>query len=126
MDAPRVGKTVIFDLDQTLCDRPKNIEHLGIVKYKQCFPIPEMIEKCNELYKLGHEIVIWTSRGMTTLNGDLLAIELRLRHLTERHLSEWGVKYHRLQFGKPHYDLFVCDKTFNPLNNDVSGITDMI
>jgi hypothetical protein len=25
-------------------------------------------------------------------------------------LSDWGVKYHKLLFGKPDYDVLVCDK----------------
>jgi len=28
-------------------------------------------------------------------------------------LIEWGAKYHQVKLGKPHYDLFICDKAIN-------------
>ena len=33
--------------------------------------------------------------------------------VTEKQLASWGVKYHELKMGKPHYDLFICDKAVN-------------
>ena len=31
---------------------------------------------------------------------------------TKRQLKGWGVKFHKLKFGKPSYDVFVDDKNF--------------
>ena len=31
---------------------------------------------------------------------------------TKRQLNGWGVKFHKLKFGKPSYDVFVDDKNF--------------
>ena len=28
-------------------------------------------------------------------------------------LNDWGVKFHKLKFGKPSYDIIVDDKSFN-------------
>ena len=33
--------------------------------------------------------------------------------LTKEQLDEWDVKYHDVKIGKPHYDLFICDKAIN-------------
>ena len=34
--------------------------------------------------------------------------------LTKKQLEEWGAKYHRLEIGnKPHYDMHICDKSYN-------------
>lgn len=103
-------KTICFDLDDTLCTRPEDVEHMGIIKYRYCTPIQPYIDFCNELYDLGCEIIIYTSRGMTTLNKDVERIEIILRSVTEIQLKEWGVKYHKLIFGKPHYDVIIDDK----------------
>ena len=32
---------------------------------------------------------------------------------TKHQLDSWGVKYHDLKLGKPHYDLFIDDKVLN-------------
>ena len=30
-----------------------------------------------------------------------------------KQLKSWGLKFHKLQLGKPSYDIFVDDKSFN-------------
>ena len=32
---------------------------------------------------------------------------------TLNQLKKWGLKFNRLKFGKPSYDIFVDDKSFN-------------
>lgn len=103
-------KIIAFDLDDTICSRPKYVEDMGPEKYKHCVPIPEMVERVNKLYYEGHTIIIYTARGMHTLNGDVKEIYNRLFDLTTNHLIEWGVKYHLLVMGKIHYDLLIDDK----------------
>lgn len=105
-----MSKIIAFDLDDTLCFRPKDVEHLGIEKYKYCQPIPEMIELCNEMYDSGNTIYIYTARGMTTLDGDVDRIYKVLYFITLNSLREWGVKHHGLFMGKLHYDMLVDDK----------------
>ena len=31
---------------------------------------------------------------------------------TKQQLIDWGLKFHKLKFGKPSYDVFVDDKNF--------------
>ena len=68
-------------------------------------PYKDRIEKINRLYDNGDTIVYWTARGSTT--------GLDWTELTSKQLKEWGVKYHELKLGKPHYDVFICDKAVN-------------
>jgi hydroxymethylpyrimidine pyrophosphatase-like HAD family hydrolase len=103
-------KILAFDLDDTICFRPNEFEHLGTSKYIHCQPIPEMVELVNEMYDKGHTIYIYTARGMMTLKGDLKKIHETLYDLTLNHLKEWGVKHHGLFMGKIHYDLLIDDK----------------
>jgi hypothetical protein len=104
-----------FDLDDCLCERPKDIEHLGGEKYNYCTPITDMVKIINECYDRGHYIKIYTARGMSTFNGDVKKINEELFDLTSKHLDEWGVKYHKLVMGKEHYDLLIDDKAINSL-----------
>lgn len=103
-------KILAFDLDDTLCFRPKEKESLGIDKYHYCEPIQEMIDLSNSLYDKGHIIYIYTARGMHTLNGDVKEIYAKLYDITLNSLEKWGVKHNGLYMGKMHYDLLIDDK----------------
>ena len=106
-------KIYAFDLDDTLCYRDSNLEHLGPEKYKHCKPIPEMIDKLNKLYNDGHTIYIYTARGMGQFKGDLVKVYNELYVLTLESLKEWCIKHHGLIMGKLHYDVLVDDKAIN-------------
>uniref|UniRef100_A0A6M3LAN2 FCP1 homology domain-containing protein n=1 Tax=viral metagenome TaxID=1070528 RepID=A0A6M3LAN2_9ZZZZ len=92
-----------IDIDNTICSQEKD--------YSKAAPFPDRIKEYNLLYDLGHNITYWTSRGTTS--------GIDWRELTEKQLKEWGVKYHDLKFGKPSYDLLICDKTVNPNAGDL-------
>jgi len=102
-----------FDLDDTLCTRDKRFENLGPEKYKYCQPIPKMIDKLNRLYDEGHTIYIYTARGMSQFNGNVIEIYNKLYVLTLDSLKEWGIKHHGLIMGKLHYDYLVDDKAIS-------------
>lgn len=106
-------KIIAVDLDETLCTGSKPYSHLGIGKYRYCTPIQENIDRINELYNQGHKIIIYTSRGMGTLGGDLGVIYNKLYEPTKADLQKWGVKYHELIFGKIYFDVLIDDKVCN-------------
>jgi hypothetical protein len=84
------------DIDDTIC------ETTGL-DYSKSIPRHEMILKINKLYDEGHTIIYWTARGtMTGIDWSVL---------TTKQFAEWGVKHHELKFGKPAYDIIVCDKS---------------
>lgn len=109
-------KTIAFDLDDVICYRPKEYEHLGPKKYDYCKPYQHMIDIVNSLYFDGNEIVIYTARGMSQYNENLELIREELYTKTIQKLDSWGLKYHKLVMGKIHYDLLIDDKALNSLN----------
>ncbi len=87
------------DIDETICVSPKDRD------YSKASPIIKHIDKINELYEDGNTIIYWTARG--TGSG------IDWRAVTEKQFENWGVKYHKLMFGKPIYDLFIDDKNIS-------------
>jgi hypothetical protein len=108
-----MSKIYAFDLDDTLCTRSAELEHLGPDKYKHCIPINDMIEKVNILYNEGNTIYIYTARGMGQFKGDLVKVYNELYVLTLESLKEWGVMHHGLIMGKLHYDYLIDDKAIS-------------
>ena len=90
---------IYVDIDETICISPDNRD------YAKANPIKKNIEKINNLYDEGNEIIYWTARG--TGSG------IDWREVTENQFVEWGVKYNSLKFGKPIYDIFIDDKNIN-------------
>ena len=90
---------IYVDIDETICENEESRD------YSKALPIEENIKKINKLYDEGNTIIYWTARGVTT--------QIDWSEITKKQFIDWGVKYHDLKFGKPYYDLFVCDKAIN-------------
>ena len=86
----------IVDIDNTICfqDFPSN--------YTNSTPIKKRIEKINDLFDKGNEIIYWTARGAVSGKD--------WSDLTQKQLEEWNCKYHELWMNKPHYDVWIDDK----------------
>jgi mannose-6-phosphate isomerase-like protein (cupin superfamily) len=93
-----MSKKYFIDLDNTLCFTNGN-------DYNSSKPIEERIRYVNKLKDEGNTITIWTARGSTT--------GIDHKELTIKQLEEWGVKYDNLLMGKPSYDIYIDDKSFN-------------
>jgi quercetin dioxygenase-like cupin family protein len=91
-------KKYFVDLDNTLC-RSYNSE------YAKSTPIQERIDCVNSLKLQGNHITIWTARGATS--------GIDHRELTLKQLAEWRIDYDELLMGKPDYDVYLDDKSFN-------------
>tara|TARA_R100001244_G_scaffold130601_1_gene102871 strand:+ start:1137 stop:1424 length:288 start_codon:yes stop_codon:yes gene_type:complete len=87
---------IFVDIDETICNTPADRN------YANATPLKDRIAIINKLYE-DNEIIYWTARG--TVTG------IDWRELTEQQFRKWKVKFHELRFGKPAYDLLVCDKT---------------
>ncbi len=90
---------IYVDIDETICNTPDDRNYL------KSTPIKKNIKIINSLHEKGHQIVYWTARG--TVTG------IDWSNETIRQLDEWGVKRTKVLFGKPAYDLFICDKAIN-------------
>ena len=99
-------KTICFDLDNIICTTTKNY-------YKKSIPKKNVIRLINKLYNEGHTILIFTARGMTTYKGNVSLILKKYKKLTKNQLKLWNVKYDKIIFGKPSYDIYVDDKNYN-------------
>jgi quercetin dioxygenase-like cupin family protein len=93
-----MSRQIFVDLDNTLCFTNGN-------DYINSKPIEERIRYINTLKEQGNCITIWTARGSTT--------GIDHKDLTAKQLDEWGVKYDNLLMGKPSYDIYIDDKSFN-------------
>lgn len=109
-----MSKIFAVDLDDTLCVRPREIEHLGLEKYQYCAPLLSNIAKVNALYDDGNTIIIYTARGMSHFKGNIYSVYSNLYQFTKNQLEVWKVKHHQLVMGKIHYDMLIDDKCMRP------------
>lgn len=104
-------KTYVFDIDGTLCEiKPDNKE------YSEVTPIQGMIDRLNLLYTDGCYIILFTSRGMRTYNGNLKDINKFVKPTLVEWLDKYNVQYDELIMGKPwgHDVIYVDDKSQTP------------
>ena len=101
-----------FDIDGTICDTPPNV-----YPWNGAVPRVSRIKKVNELYDKGATIYLMTARGFIRGSGmhdDILLAQKEAdnycRERTEAQLTKWGVKYHKLYFGKPRAVTYVDDR----------------
>lgn len=99
-------KKIYIDIDETIC------YYDGKRDYALAKPIQANIDIVNNLYDRGDHITYWTARGTTT--------GINWEAITRNQFESWGVKYHELKFGKPNYDVFICDKALN--TSDICAI----
>lgn len=100
-------KIIYVDLDGTICYNPQLPDFADRhADYSKAEPYPDRIRHINTLFDEGHRIVYWTARGCVS--------KIDYKELTKEQLLDWGVKYHDLQVGnKPHFDMYICDKSYN-------------
>ena len=108
-------KVYAFDIDGVICKTQGN-------DYKNAIPNPNAIKKINILHDKGYKIIIFTARFMgRTKNNYKKAYELGYDFTLEQ-LKSWNVKFDKLYFGKPSFDLLIDDKAFNYSSNWISQI----
>ena len=96
-------KVFCFDIGNTICKTYK-------ANYSSAKPNLKVIKLINELYDNGHTIKIFTARYMGRNFENNKKAYKQGYNFTNKQLKGWGLKYHKLIFGKPTYDIFVDDK----------------
>ena len=71
----------------------------------------EKIELINNLYDQGHYIIIFTARYMGRNKENILLAKKQGYKFTLNQLKKWGLKFNKLIFGKPSFDLVVDDRS---------------
>jgi histidinol phosphatase-like enzyme len=97
-------KKYCFDIDGVICKTIKK-------KYKFSKPNNKVIKLINNLYDRGHYIIIFTSRFMGRNKENVKLAKKQGYNFTNAQLRNWGLKFHKLIFGKPSYDFFIDDKS---------------
>ncbi len=98
-------KKICFDVDNVICRTNKKNE------YSKSKPIKKNIKLVNQIFDKGYYVILYTARYMGRYNGNVLKVKKKIKPLTLRQLKNWKVKYHRIYFGKPSFDLFIDDKS---------------
>lgn len=90
------GKTFVFDIDGVIATiTPGN-------NYELAGPLTDNIQRINRIFEAGNQIVLFTARGSAT--------GIDWSTTTQRQMNTWGVKHHKLFFGKPAADYYIDDK----------------
>lgn len=98
-------KVMCFDIDNVICKTQG-------LNYKKSKKIQKTINLINELYENGFFIKIFTARFMGRNNENILKAKRQGYKFTVKQLNKWGLKYNKLYFGKPTFDIYVDDKNF--------------
>ena len=91
-----IDKTFCFDIDGVVANLSPNND------YSLSTPNKSVIEKINKLYDNNNIIILFTARGSKT--------GIDWSEVTKKQMSDWGVKYHQLKFGKPAADYYIDDR----------------
>jgi hypothetical protein len=94
---------ICFDIDGVICSVNKK-------DYKFSSPIKKNINYINKLYR-EYFIIFFTARHMGRNNDNKKLAMQGAKKLTLFQLNKWGVKYDKIYFGKPSYDIFIDDKS---------------
>jgi CMP-N-acetylneuraminic acid synthetase len=99
--------TFCFDIDGLIAHKSP------ILDYSVAKPNTKVIETANYLRSLGHRVVIHTARGSST--------GIDWEAITVKQLTEWGVEFDALTFGKPSADIYIDDRLM-----DIDAIRNLI
>mgnify|MGYP001359638697 CR=1 FL=1 len=80
--------------------------------YENFVPDEQMVKVINSLYEKGHEIVLFSARGMGSVGAGRISIDIVPALI--KNLDKIGLKYHELITHKPKYDFIVDDKALRP------------
>lgn len=97
------NKTICFDIDGVICKTIKG-------KYQKSVPIRPAIKIINKLSEK-NKIILFTARYMGRSNENKKKATKLAKNITLSQLKKWKVKYDKVIFGKPSYDLIVDDKS---------------
>ena len=98
-----VIKKICFDFDGVI----------AITKgsdYENSRPNFQSIKLINKLYEKNYKIIIYTARFMGRNNDSLKKSLKSAKLITLKQLKKWNVKYSKVFFGKPSFDILIDDK----------------
>ncbi len=88
-------KTLVLDIDKTICNAPTNGD------YSKCRPIKDVCSKLIEENNLGTYIILYTSRNVRTFKGNIGLINKYTSVVLLEWLKNNNVPYDEIYFNKP-------------------------
>ena len=112
-----VCKTVVFDVDGTICEERRDGKWLPKeLPYGARMPYPRMVEIINRLYDEGWEVVLYTARYMERCRNIDTKDEENLWIYAYKELANWcnlwGIKYSSIKLHKPSAAVYVDNRAF--------------
>ena len=98
---------IVVDLDGTICPIKQDGQSYADLK-----PLPQAIERLNQLKEAGHYIIIQTARNMRTQQGNLGKVMQNIGKITLDWLAKYEVPYDEIYFGKPNGHVYLDDRAF--------------
>jgi hypothetical protein len=90
-------------------------------KYKSSIPNNKVIKLINNLYEQGHYVIIFTSRYMGRNKENVKLAKKQGYNFTFKQLKRWGLKFDKLVFGKPTYDIIIDEPKLTYLGIKLAG-----
>ena len=104
VEVNKYKKLLCFDLDNTLCITKGS-------DYQNSKPILKNIKFVNKLYNKGFYILIFTARYMGKFKENKSKVIAYGFKKTHNQLIKWGLRFHKLEMGKPSFDFLIDDKS---------------
>ena len=96
---------IVIDLDGTICPVKRADQ-----SYASLSPLPGAVEAIRSLRAASHYVIISTARNMGTCQGNLGAVMKNIGRVTLDWLSQHGIEYDEIYFGKPNAHVYIDDR----------------
>lgn len=96
---------IVIDLDGTICPIRQSNQ-----TYSDLLPLPNAVERINDLRKDGHYIIISTARNMATCESNIGKVIKNVGKITLDWLDKYNIPYDEIFFGKQNADVYIDDR----------------
>ena len=106
------NKVLVFDIDGTICPIKTKNQSYGSME-----PFIDMKYKMQNLHKSGWHIILFTSRGMYSNNGNVGKINIKVLPDLIEWLNNHSIPFDELHIGKPwpgYNGFYIDDRCVRP------------
>ncbi|MCC6105160.1 capsular biosynthesis protein [Acetobacter sp.] len=120
-------KVLVVDIDGTLCDIKRQEEN-----YIDVAPEPQIVARLQKMHAEGWRIVLSSSRGMRSNDGNLGQINKIVGPVVLEWLERHKIPFDEIYFGKPwpgKEGFYIDDRSVRPrefIENDLAGVEALI
>lgn len=120
-------KVLVVDIDGTLCDIKATNEN-----YIDVAPEPQIVERLRKMHAEGWRIILSSSRGMRSNDGNIGQINKVVGPVVLEWLKRHDIPFDEIYFGKPwpgKEGFYIDDRSIRPrefIENDQAGVEALI